>query len=235
MNIKKITFCQNENWIYDKLPRRLDSDYNPLYEFQYPFSKTIALDCERIVYKLIENNISSDICRNLNIVFINENQLNKTELTDFIAFNQKDMRFVNTYVNSNNFNILSDEQKRKNIFDKIYEALILVSESDKANHIKQICNDVFLSSDETECIFLTKTLKKYTISVKFRSSFNGYTAILYINNNITLQQERTVLFENRSFADLEYRIHKIIIKKNQCIIHPKNNETDVPIIVNMDI
>lgn len=184
---------------------------------------------------MIEKNVSSDICRNLNVVFINDNPLNRAELTDFVTFNQKDMRFVNVYVDSNGFNSLSDVKKRKTIFEKICEAIIIVSDIEKAEIIHQICNEVYLLSDKTECVFLNKNLKKYTVEIKFKSSFNGYTAILYIYNNITQQRESTVLFEKGSFADLEYRIHKITIKKNQCIILPKNDKTDYPIIVNIDI
>lgn len=235
MNIKKITLCQNEKWNYDKIPRRLDSDYEPCYDFKYPFSKDIALDCERIVFKLMENNVLSDVCRNLNVVFINECTLNKTELTNFIAFNQKDMRFVNTFVDPKEFNELIDKQKRKLIFDKIREAVIVVSESEKKSLIEQICNDVYLMSDDTECVFLSKALRKYVIEVKFKSSFDGYTAILYINNTITHQNRSIVLFERGSFADLEYRIHKIIVKNSKCIIQPKNNLTDDSIEVNIEI
>lgn len=235
MNIKKITLCQSESWVFDKLPRRLDSDYNPCYDFHYPFSNNIALDCERIVYKLKEENILSNICRNLNVVFISENALKKTELTGFIAFNQKDMRFVNAYMNSDEFNNLIDKQKRKIILEKICEAIIIVSESEKKGLIEQICNDVYLISDDMECVFLNKTLKKYVINIKFKSSLSGYTAILYINNNITQQQQSVVLFDKGSFADLEYRLNKIIVKNNRCIIQPKNDKTDDPIIVNIDV
>lgn len=235
MNIKKITLCQNESWMYDKLPRKLDSDYNPCYEYKYPFSKTIALDCERIVFKLIENNVSSDICNNLNIVFINENSSSRAELTNFITFNKKDIRFVNMYMDSTGFNSLSDLEKRKTIIERICEAIIIVSDSEKTEVIHRICNEVYLMSDNTECVFLNRVLKKYSIDIKFKSSLNGYTAILYIYNNNTQQQKSTVLFEKGSFADLEYRIHKITVKKNQCIIIPKNDKTDDPIIVDIDI
>ena len=235
MNIKKITLCQSEKWNYDILPRRLDSDYEPCYEYKYPFSKDIALDCERIVFKLKENNVLSDVCRNLNIVFITENALKKTELMSFIAFNQKDMRFVNTYVNTDEFNNLNDKQKRNVIFKRICEAIIIVSESEKKGLIEQICNDVYVISDEMECLFLNKTLKKYSVNVKFRSSLSGYTAILYIKNNITLQQQSVVLFDKGTFADLEYRLNRIIVKNNRCIIQPKNDKTDDPIIVDIDV
>lgn len=237
MYIKKISLCQNESCIYSKLPRSLASDYKPCYDFKYPFSNMIALDCERIVYKINEHDIQSNICRNLNVVLINESTFESPELTDFIAFNQKDMRFVNVYMNSDKFNELSNEQKRKVLINKICEALAIVSDNRSRKIIEQICDEVYLMSDDTECVFRNKSMTKYTIEVKFKSSLKGYTAILYLMNVINQTKSRTVLFENSSFADLVYRVHKIILKDKKCIIRPKRSEMneDEPIIIDINI
>lgn len=56
-----------------------------------------------------------------------------------------------------------------------------------------------------------------------------------IKNNITGEENLTILFENGSYADLVYGVHKIIFKGKQCVIKPKDygHNSDEPIIVDL--
>lgn len=235
MNIKRISLCQNENWDYSNLPRDLNSDYKPCYDFAYPFSNEIALDCERVVYKLKENNISSDVCWHLAITFINTKVVQNDELIDFIAFGQRKMRFINIAKDANEFNLMTQKEKRKYLLDSICNAIMLVTDDTYNDIIIKITNEVFEFADNTECVYLKKCTKKYCAVAIFKSSLKGYDATLYVQNNKTKEKEKFVLFENASYADLEYRIHKIIFKGKQCIIQPKNDDYnfDKPIVVEL--
>ncbi len=64
---------------------------------------------------------------------------------------------------------------------------------------------------------------------------HSYTALLYLINQQSQQPQKTVLFQDASFADLEYRLHQIKIKKQQCIICPKSYDTDEKICVDITI
>ncbi len=235
MNIKKISLCQNENWDYSKLPRGLSCDYKPNYCFIYPFSYNIALDCERIVYKLMEYNVSSDICWHLVVVFINNQRFQMSKLIDFIAFGQKNMRFVNIAKNANEFNLMSLKEKREYLLNSICDAILLVTDNKHNDTIRRIINEVLELADNTECVYLQKRTKKYDAMVKFKSSLNGYDVILSVKNNFTGVEKKQIIFKNGSYADLEYRISKIIFKGKQCVVKPKDDEysTDEPIVVNL--
>ena len=71
--------------------------------------------------------------------------------------------------------------------------------------------------------------------VKFKSSLNGYDVILTIKNNFTGIEKKQVIFKNGSYADLEYRVSKIIFKGKHCIVEPKNNGyiIDEQIVINL--
>lgn len=235
MNIKKISLCQDENWYYNKLPRGLSCAYKPSYDFIYPFSNSIALDCERIIYKLKEYNVSSDICCHLVVVFINNQQFQISELIDFIAFGQKTMRFVNIAKNANEFNLMTLKEKRRYLLDSICNAITLVTDYRYNDTIEKIINEVFEFADNTECVYLRKLTKKYDVMIKFKSSLDGYDAVLDIKNNFTGIKKIKVIFKKGSYADLEYRISKIIFKGKQCIILPKNGgySIDEPIVIDL--
>ncbi len=235
MNISRISLCQNEKWIFNNLPRALDSDYNPCYNVEYPFSFEIALDCERIVYKLKEYSITSDICWHLAVTFINSNIVRNNELIDFVAFGQSKMRFVNIAKEARSFNLMSLKEKRKYLLDSVGSAIMLVTNSAYHDTVKKIINEVFEFGDNTKCVYLEKYTKKYNAVVKFKSSLKGYDVILNIKNNLTNKEKQTVLFVKGSYADLKYKIHKIIFKGKKCIIQSRNNELnrDIPIIIDL--
>lgn len=235
MNINRISLCQSENWIFNNLPRALNSDYYPIYDFKYPFSFELALDCERIVYKLKEYDINSEICWHLVVTFINGGQNKCSELIDFIAFGQSKMRFVNIAEKAEEFNLMTTKDKRRCLLDSICSAVMLVTNETDHVIIKQIINEVFELADDTECVYVKKCTKKYDASIKFKSSLKGYDVTLSIKNNITGKEEETILFENGSYADLVYRIHKVIFKGKQCVIKPKDDScnSNKPIIVDL--
>lgn len=237
MNIKKISLCQNEKWNYDIMPRNLNTDYMPIYDFIYPFSYEIALDCERIVFTLKEKGITSEICFHLNVAFINESGHTIPELMDFTAFGIKGMRFVNIYLNADEFNEMTNEQKRYCILKKISEAAVMITESNQAEQIEEVIRHIYKLSSETECLFLEKQTVKYHAMVRYRSSMDGYTAILYLKNNVSEAEKKQILFQNLSFADLVYKIHKIKFKQGKCIICPKDYSyiQDEDIVVELDI
>ena len=224
MYLKMISLCQNEDEKYNYPPIILSSDYNSSYNFAYPLSYNLALDCERIVYKLKEYDIQSDICNQLNVTFINGAGLLKAGLSDYVAYNRKNMRYVNVPLCSDDFNSLDDNGKRKVLIYKILEALNTVLD-EKYNHlVKEICDEVYQHSDETECVYKNKITKRFNIEVRFKSSLNGYSAILYVIDCSSNAEFRYVLFENGSLGDLEYRINTICIKGNTCVINPKSSE-----------
>ena len=235
MNIDRISLCQSENWIFNNLPRALDSDYYPIYDFKYPFSFELALDCERIVYKLKEHNINSEICRHLIVTLINDDEHRCSELIDFVAFSQSKMRFVNIAEKAEEFNSMTEKDKRRCLLDSICRAIMLVTNETEHDIVIRIINDVFESVDDTECVYMKKSTKRYDAAVVFTSSLKGYNAYLNIKNNITGEENRTMLFENGSYADLVYGVHKIIFKGKQCVIKPKDDgrNSDEPIIVDL--
>lgn len=235
MNIDRISLCQSENWIFNNLPRALDSDYCPIYDFKYPFSFELALDCERIVYKLKEYDINSEICWHLVVTFINDGENKCSELIDFIAFGQSKMRFVNIAEKTEEFNLMTEKDKRRCLLDSICRAVMLVTNETEHDIVIRIINDVFESADDTECVYMKKSTKRYDAAVVFTSSLKGYNAYLNIKNNITGEENRTMLFENGSYADLVYGVHKIIFKGKQCVIKPKDDgrNFDKPIVVDL--
>ncbi len=235
MNISRISLCQNEDWIYDNRPRALDNDYNPCYNFEYPFSFEIALDCERIVYKLKEYDVTSDICWHLVVTFINSNTVQCSKLIDFVDFGQSKMRFVNVVADAYVFNSISLKEKRKYLLDSICSAIILVTNEIYHDTIKKIINEVFESAANTECVYLNRCTKRYNAAVKFKSSLTGYDVSLSIRNNLTCEEQQMILFENCSYADLVYKVHQIIFKGKQCVIKPKNDDRnfDKQIIVDL--
>lgn len=235
MNIDRISLCQSENWIFNNLPRALDSEYCPIYDFKYPFSFELALDCERIVYKLKEYDINSEICWHLVVTFINDGENKCSELIDFIAFGQSKMRFVNIAEKAEEFNSMTEKDKRRCLLDSICRAVMLVTNETEHDIVIRIINDVFESADDTECVYMKKSTKRYDAAVVFTSSLKGYNAYLNIKNNITGEENRTILFENGSYADLVYGVHKIIFKGKQCMIKPKDDgrNSDEPIIVDL--
>lgn len=235
MNIDRISLCQSENWIFNNLPRALDSDYCPIYDFKYPFSFELALDCERIVYKLKEHNINSEICRHLIVTFINDDEHRCSELIDFVAFSQSKMRFVNIAEKAEEFNSMTEKDKRRCLLDSICRAIMLVTNETEHDIVIRIINDVFESVDDTECVYMKKSTKRYDAAVVFTSSLKGYNAYLNIKNNITGEENRTMLFENGSYADLVYGVHKIIFKGKQCVIMSKDDgrNFDKPIVVDL--
>lgn len=234
MNIDRISLCQSENWIFDNFPRALDSDYCPIYDFKYPFSFELALDCERIVYKLKEYNINSEICRHLVVTLINDEH-RCSELIEFVAFSQQKMKFVNIAEKAEEFNSITEKDKRRCLLDSICRAIMLVTNETEHDIVVQIINDVFESADDTECVYMKKSTKMYDAAVVFTSSLKGYNAYLDIKNNITGEENRTILFESGSYADLVYGVHKIIFKGKQCVIKPKDDgrNPDKPIIVDL--
>lgn len=235
MNIDRISLCQSENWIFNNLPRAFDSDYYPIYDFKYTFSFELALDCERIVYKLKEHNINSEICRHLIVTLINDDEHRCSELIDFVAFSQSKMRFVNIAEKAEEFNSMTEKDKRRCLLDSICRAIMLVTNETEHDIVIRIINDVFESVDDTECVYMKKSTKRYDAAVVFTSSLKGYNAYLNIKNNITGEENRTMLFENGSYADLVYGVHKIIFKGKQCVIKPKDDgrNSDEPIIVDL--
>ena len=235
MNINRISLCQSEHWIFYNLPRALDSDYYPIYDFKYPFSFELALDCERIVYKLKEYDINSEICWHLVVTFINDGKNKCSELNDFIAFGQSKMRFVNIAEKAKEFNSMTTKDKRRCLLDSICSAVMLVTNETDHARVIQIINEVFESADNIECVYVKKCTKKYDAVIKFKSSLKGYDIVLSIKNNITGKEKQTILFENGSYADLVYGIHKIIFKGKQCVIMPKDDgrNFDKPIVVDL--
>lgn len=235
MNIDRISLCQSENWIFNNLPRALDSEYCPIYDFKYPFSFELALDCERIVYKLKEHNINSEICRHLIVTLINDDEHRCSELIDFVAFSQSKMKFVNIAEKAEDFNLMTEKDKRRCLLDSICRAIMLVTNETEHDIVVQIINDVFESADDTECVYMKKSTKRYDAAVVFTSSLKGYNAYLNIKNNFTGEENRTILFENGSYADLVYGVHKIIFKGKQCVIKPKDDgrNSDKLIIVDL--
>ena len=235
MNIDRISLCQSENWIFNNLPRALDSDYCPIYDFKYPFSFELALDCERIVYKLKEHNINSEICRHLIVTLINDDEHRCSELIDFVAFSQSKMKFVNIAEKAEDFNLMTEKDKRRCLLDSICRAIMLVTNETEHDIVIRIINDVFESADDTECVYMKKSTKRYDAAVVFTSSLKGYNAYLNIKNNITGEENRTMLFENGSYADLVYGVHKIIFKGKQCVIMSKDDgrNFDKPIVVDL--
>lgn len=235
MNISRISLCQNENWVYDKRPRSLSNDYNPCYDFEYPFSFEIALDCERIVYKLKEHDVTSDICWHLVVTFINSNIVRCSKLVDFIDFRQSRMRFVNVVADADVFNSISLEEKRKYLLNSIGGAIILVTDNVYHDTIKKIIKEVLELAVNTECVYLNKCTKRYNAVVKFKSSLTGYDVSLSIRNNLTCDEQQTVLFEKGSYADLIYKVHQITFKGKQCVINPKSDDRnfDEPIIIDL--
>lgn len=235
MNINRISLCQSENWIFNNLPRALDSDYYPIYDFKYPFSFELALDCERIVYKLKEYDINSEICWHLVVTFINDGENKCSELIDFIAFGQSKMRFVNIAEKAEEFNSMTKKDKRRCLLDSICSAVMLVTNETDHARVIQIINEVFESADNIECVYVKKCTKKYDAVVKFKSSLKGYNIVLSVKNNITGKEKQTILFENGSYADLVYGIYKIIFKGKQCVIMSKDDgrNFDKPIVVDL--
>ena len=235
MNIDRISLCQSENWIFNNLPRALDSDYSPIYDFKYPFSFELALDCERIVYKLKEHNINSEICRHLIVTLINDDEHRCSELIDFVAFSQSKMKFVNIAEKAEDFNLMTEKDKRRCLLDSICRAIMLVTNETEHDIVIRIINDVFESVDDTECVYMKKSTKRYDAAVVFTSSLKGYNIVLSVKNNITGKEKQTILFENGSYADLVYGIHKIIFKGKQCVIKPKDDgrNFDKPIVVDL--
>ena len=235
MNIDRISLCQSENWIFNNLPRALDSEYCPIYDFKYPFSFELALDCERIVYKLKEHNINSEICRHLIVTLINDDEHRCSELIDFVAFSQSKMKFVNIAEKAEDFNLMTEKDKRRCLLDSICRAIMLVTNETEHDIVVQIINDVFESADDTECVYMKKSTKRYDAAVVFTSSLKGYNAYLNIKSNFTGEENRTILFENGSYADLVYGVHKIIFKGKQCVIKPKDDgrNSDKLIIVDL--
>ena len=233
MTIKKISLCQNEKRVYNTIPRSLSSDYESSYDFAYPLSYILALDCERIVYKMNEHNVDSSICTILNVTFVSDNTISNADLSDYIAFNQNDMRFVNVYLNPFVFNESDNEKKRKDLIDKIAEAIAIVIDEDKNSLIHQICDEVYLMADDVECVFLKKEMKKYDIEIRFKSSLNGYTATLYILNKQNNRETSNEFMQKCTFADLVYKINKVTVKNDKCIIHPKKGGFDKPIIIDI--
>lgn len=235
MNIDRISLCQSENWIFNNLPRALDSDYCPIYDFKYPFSFELALDCERIVYKLKEYDINSEICWHLVVTFINDGENKCSELIDFIAFGQSKMRFVNIAEKAEEFNSMTTKDKRRCLLDSICSAVMLVTNETDHARVIQIINEVFESADNIECVYVKKCTKKYDAVVKFKSSLKGYNIVLSVKNNITGKEKQTILFENGSYADLVYGIYKIIFKGKQCVIMSKDDgrNFDKPIVVDL--
>ncbi len=238
MNIKRISLSQSENRNYNKRPIGLDSDFEPYFDFKYPFSNGIHLDCERAVFLLKEKGVESDFCKHLDVVFVPEREYRNSELSDYTMSisEMKYMRFVNVYVNKEAFNKMNDKKKRRCILDKICEAVILVTSFSQKEQIRLIFDEIYNLSDETECEFLGRKTKRYSISVKFKSSLNGrYEALLYIKNNKTNNVSCNVLFSNASYEDLEYRIHQIVIKNGKCEIRPKYCETVHDDVIFVDI
>lgn len=235
MNIIRISLCQNESWILENLPRSLDSDYKPCYDFKYPFSAEIALDCERIVYKLNEYSVSSDICWHLTVTFINSDVVKNSELVDFIAYSQSKMRFVNIAKDASIFNSMNPIEKRRFILNSVCSAIMLVTNDIYHDTIKRITNEVLEFADNTECVLLEKRTKKYNAIVIFKSSLKGYDAKLKIKNNLTNKEEQSELLVNGTYADLKYKIYKIVFKGGKCVIQPKNDylNRDIPIIVDL--
>ena len=219
----------------NNLPRALDSEYCPIYDFKYPFSFELALDCERIVYKLKEHNINSEICRHLIVTLINDDEHRCSELIDFVAFSQSKMKFVNIAEKAEDFNLMTEKDKRRCLLDSICRAIMLVTNETEHDIVVQIINDVFESADDTECVYMKKSTKRYDAAVVFTSSLKGYNAYLNIKNNFTGEENRTILFENGSYADLVYGVHKIIFKGKQCVIKPKDDgrNSDKLIIVDL--
>lgn len=244
MNIKRIDLFQSKNRHYNgHFPNSLDSAYEPHYNFEYPFSNEIALDCERAVFLLKEKDIGSELCKRLGVVFVSETECQNAELSDHIITGiseLKQMRFVNVYVKKEVFNKMNDREKRRFILDKICDSVILLTSFEQKEQVRSIFDEIYNLADETECEYLSRKTKKYSISVKFKSSLNGrggYEALLYIKNNKTNKQSCTVLFSNGEFADLEYRIHQIVIKNGKCVIRPKYCEGfyDEEIIVDINV
>lgn len=244
MNIKRIDLFQSKNRHYNgHFPNSLDSAYEPYYNFEYPFSYVIGLDCERAVFLLKEKDIGSELCKRLGVVFVSETECQNAELSDHIITGiseLKQMRFVNVYVKKEVFNKMNDREKRRFILDKICDSVILVTSFEQKEQVRLVFDEIYNLADETECEFLGKNTKKYEISVKFKSSLNGsgrYEALLYIKNKKTGKQSCTVLFSNGQFADLEYRIHQIVIKNGKCVIRPKYCEGfyDEEIIVDINV
>ena len=235
MNINRISLCQSENWNFNNLPRALDSDHYPIYDFMYPFSFELALDCERIVYKLKEYDIRSEICSHLVVTFINDGKNKCSELIDFIAFGKSKMRFVNIAEKAEEFNSMTLKDKRRCLLDSICSAVMLVTNETEHARVIQIINEVFGSADDIECVYMKKCTKKYDAAVKFKSSLKGYDVFLTIKNNINGKEKQTILFENGSYADMIYGINKIIFKGKQCMIKPKDDSGnyDKPIIVDL--
>ena len=77
---------RSDIWNYGRLPASLDVDFLSYYDFIYPLSYRLALDCERIVYKLMEMNIELDVCRILYIVFAETEGFRQSELIDYAPF-----------------------------------------------------------------------------------------------------------------------------------------------------
>lgn len=223
MFIKRIGLDQNKSSIYTKRPLDLDTDYNSSFDFMYPLSYILALDCERIVFKIIEYNIQSNICDYLRVVFVSEESAKMPYLTDFIDFDIKKKRFVNVYMNPEKFNKMDDNHKREIIIEKICEALSVVSEKEYHYTIAKICKEVYVKSDDTECLYKKINTKKYNVEVRFKSSLDGYKVFLYVSNLVTKHEFKYIIFEKCSYSDLSYRINKLIIKENKCILYPKKN------------
>lgn len=206
MNISRISLCQNEEWNYDYLPRALDSDYRPIYDFKYPFSFELALDCERIVYKLKEYDISSEMCWHLVVTFINTDN-KSSELMDYISFDQTKMRFVNISEKAELFNSKSIDDKRVCILKSIYKAIVLVTKETDHTKINQIITEVAKYQDDIECVLIKKCTRKYNASVRFKSSIRGYDAILYLECISKNEIKRINILEKVTYAELTYKIN----------------------------
>ena len=237
MEIKYIYLHQNYSSDYDYLPTSFGNGLKPHYEFIYPLSKRVALDRERLVYKLKEANITSDICSILGVVFIPVLSNKNSQIVDYIP-SKKNVRFVNVYLSEEVFNSKNDEEKRRLILYRLFEAILLIVNCENRNVIERIIDDIYTYEEETECVLLSKQTKRYDVCVRFKSSFEKrYTAVIYIKDSITGMNFKKTIFENKNFSELEYRINRISIAKNKCIIYPSKNGcfNYEPIIIQLEI
>lgn len=221
MILKEIFLKQSESAEYDKPPVKLSTDVNSRYDFAYPLAHVLGLDCEKIVYKMNEFGIEVNDCKKLMVTFVNEPSIETAELNERNFYGMKYMKYVNVHMDSEDFNKSDDVHKRELILKGVFNALTVLVDEKDVKKVEEICNEIYVKADDTECLFRKKSNKKYSIEIRFKSSLDGYTAILYATNLINKKEVKKTLFERGSFADLLYGIYKISIKRDTCVIESK--------------
>ena len=242
MRILRIILCQNETHKYKAWPRNLTTE-NGLYDLRLEQDWSLAMelgrDEERLVHKFKEYNITSSVCNRLNVVMTPDDTFDGPELVsldDTVIFDKKN-RFVNVHVDPLAFNRSTDSKKRKIIIEAIKEALLLVVDHGFEDDIVRICDDVYTVADELECLFKTKTTKKYKAQIWVKNKATGFTAKLCVKNLKTQMESQTILFEDKHLAYFLISLHKMEIKGGKCIIYsdPVYEPGGESIVVDIDI